>query len=157
MGGLGSWSDRRYGRAFDRSLDVGAEPGLSDQRRNAFDSVQPRVVSERDDDGVRISGAQSNARQIASRETDLVRRRIDAAEAGRAWRRGTRQRRRRAAGWKQGKAAARNVWNESQAAAEVITRIVWHAREKVAAHPGPASRIELGECGQGKSGGVVSV
>ena len=52
--------------------------GYPDERRDDLDAVQRRVVSDGDDDLLRVPGA----RQHAGGEADVVRRRAAAAEAG---------------------------------------------------------------------------
>ena len=83
LGGLGPGRARRHGRAPGRPSVLGAEPRLSDDRRNAVHAVQRRDVPVGDDDLLRVP----EARQPAAGEADLVRRRPAAAEARRPRRR----------------------------------------------------------------------
>ena len=80
LGRLGLRRDRRHGRAPDGPLDVGARSRLPDDDRNRGDAVQRRLLPERDDDDLRVPRAQREA----AGEADVVRRRAEAAEAGRA-------------------------------------------------------------------------
>ena len=78
----GVGAHRRHGRAPDRPRDVGARPRLPDHDRDRRHAVQRRLLPARDDDVLRVPGA----RRQAAGEADVVRRRTDAAEAGRAGR-----------------------------------------------------------------------
>ena len=78
QGALGDMGAHLIDHAF-WALDL----GYADQRRNDLDAVQQGVVSDGDDDLLRVPGA----RQQAGGQADVVRRRPAAAEA-----RGTRRR-----------------------------------------------------------------
>src|SRR5262245_39135128 len=121
VGGLGLRRDRRYGRASDGSLDLGPRSWLPDDDRNAVDAVQSRVLPERDDDAVRVRGAQ---RQAAS-EVDLVRRRPRAAQAGGARReRNHESDRRRAVDRQQRQADARYLRQEPAPPAGLAAQVL---------------------------------
>ena len=69
LGGLGPGRARRHGRAPDRSSGVGPEARPADVDRDDLDAVQRRLLSERDDDVLRVPGARGHAGGEARRGT----------------------------------------------------------------------------------------
>jgi predicted dehydrogenase len=94
------------------------------------DALQPRHLSDVVHDVLPVPG-----QRLAPRgEDDLVRRRADAAEAGRARRGGAQQGWRRAVHRHEGQAAARHLWLQPAPAAEVAAREHGQAAGNVRAH-----------------------
>ena len=63
LGGLGPGRARRHGRAPDRSSVLVARPRVPDDHRDDRDAVQRRLLSERDDDLLRVPGARRASRR----------------------------------------------------------------------------------------------
>ena len=80
MGGLGPGRARRHGRAPDGLSRVGAQARPADRDRDREHAVQRRLLSERDDDPLRVPRAERHA----AGDADVVRRRPHAAGSRRS-------------------------------------------------------------------------